>query len=77
MLAPILDVIAAEGTVRVVKVNCDENPGTAARLGVRAIPMMLFYRDGERVGQIVGAVPRQRIDAALAAYANANSVKAS
>lgn len=68
-LAPTLDAMAAEGKVRVVKVNTDENPATAVRLGVRTIPMMLFYKDGQRVGQIVGAAPRQRIEAALAEFA--------
>ena len=77
MLAPILDAIAAEGQVRVVKVNTDENPRTAIRLGVRSIPNMLFYNDGQQVGQIVGFATRQRIDAALAAYASANSANAS
>jgi|SRR5579871_6535565 len=77
MLMPTLDAIAAEGHVRVVKVNTDENPKTPTRLGVRSIPTMVFYRDGEPVGSIVGIASRQRIDAALAAYASANSVKAS
>jgi thioredoxin 1 len=69
MLSPILDAIAAEGKVRVVKINCDENPATTFRFGVHSIPMMLFYKDGQPVDQIVGAVPRQRIEAALAKYA--------
>src|SRR5581483_1337127 len=76
-LAPILDAIAADGKVRVVKVNADENPETAIRLGVRSIPLMVFYRDGEPVGQLLGLASRQRIEAALAACADANSVKAS
>ena len=70
MLSPILDAIAAEGKVRVVKINTDENPATAERFGVFSIPMMLFYKDGQPVGQIVGAVPRQRIDAAIAQLAD-------
>ena len=77
MLMPTLDAIAAEGRVRVVKVNTDENPRTPARLGVRSIPTMVFYRDGQPVGHIVGIASRQRIDAALAAYAEAKSANAS
>jgi thioredoxin 1 len=68
MLSPILDAIAAEGNVRVVKVNADENPATAIRFGVRGIPLMLFFRDGQPVGRILGAVPRHRIEAALEAF---------
>src|SRR5579863_4548559 len=77
MLAPILDQIAAEGQVHVVKMNTDDHPKTAIRLGIRSIPNMLFYNDGQLVGQIVGYASRQRIDAALAAYASANSANAS
>jgi thioredoxin 1 len=77
MLSPILDAIATEGNVRVVKINCDENPGTTARFGVSSIPTMLFYKDGQHVGRIVGAASRQRIEAALEAYACANSANPS
>jgi len=69
MLSPILDGIAAEGKVRVVKINTDENPATAIRFGVLSIPMMLFFKDGQPVGQIVGVAPRQKIDAAIARLA--------
>ena len=75
-LAPTLDAIAAEGQVRVVKVNTDENPQTPIRLGVRSIPTMVFYRDGQPVSQIVGLASRQRIEATLAACASANSANA-
>ena len=68
-LSPILDAIAAEGKARVVKMNTDENPATPARLGVSGIPTMLFYKDGQHVGRIIGAAGRQRIEAALAEYA--------
>ena len=77
MLSPILDALAAEGKARVVKVNTDENPATAVRFGVHSIPTMMFYQDGQPVGHIVGIASRQRIEATLAAYASANSAKAS
>ena len=69
MLSPILDQMAAEGKARVVKINCDENPRLAIRYGVRTIPMMLFFKDGQHVGQMIGVAPRQRIEAKLAEYA--------
>ncbi len=75
MLGPILDQVAAEraGEVKVVKLDTDENPRTAARFNVRSVPTMIFFKDGEAVGQIVGAVPKARIDAALAEVAQAGA----
>ena len=64
MIAPVLDAIATEraGQLRVAKLNSDENVRTATRFNVRSIPTLLFFRDGELVDRIVGAVPRGRID---------------
>ena len=62
MIAPILDALAAdykdEG-VTVAKVDVDVNVKTAARFNVRSIPMLLFFKDGKVVDQIVGALPKQ------------------
>jgi len=57
MVAPILDEIAEEqdGSVKVTKLNVDENPSTAQRFGVMSIPTMLVFRDGEIDKRIVGA----------------------
>jgi thioredoxin 1 len=74
MLSPILDAIAAEGQVRVVKVNCDENQATAVRFGVHSIPMMLFFKDGQPVHQIVGIAPRKKIDATIAQLGGGHGV---
>ncbi len=56
MLGPILDQLADEqnGTLKVGKVNVDENPNLAAQFNVRAIPMMAFFKNGEEKGRNVG-----------------------
>ena len=43
------------GTVRVAKLNVDENPGKAGGLGVRSIPTLLLFNHGKVIGQMVGA----------------------
>ena len=47
-----------EALVHVRAMDVDLNPRTAARLGVRGLPTVLFFRNGEEVGRIVGAVPK-------------------
>jgi thioredoxin len=69
MIAPILDQLAAEsgGRYKIAKLNVDENPRTSAQFGIRSIPTMLIFKNGQLVDQIVGAVPKQAIAARLAA----------
>jgi thioredoxin 1 len=64
-VAPILEAIAHDlaGTLRVGKLNVDENPRTQARFQVMSIPTMLLFKDGKLVDGIVGAVPRPQIEA--------------
>ena len=71
MIAPILDQHAAEyqDKVKVTKLDVDANIRTATRFNVRSIPMLLFFKDGKVVDQIVGAVPRQAIEAKLKQHA--------
>jgi thioredoxin 2 len=63
MLAPIVDQLAAElvGRVRVVKLNVDDNPRTAARFDLRSIPTLLVLKDGREVDRLVGVRPKQEI----------------
>ncbi len=63
MIAPILDEIAAERkeTLRVVKVNIDENQSVAGSFGITSIPNLLVFKNGEVRAQIVGAQPKQAI----------------
>jgi thioredoxin 1 len=60
IIAPILEQLAAEyaGKAKVAKLDVDANLRTATRFNVRSIPMVLFFKDGKVVDQVIGAVPR-------------------
>ncbi|SES07763.1 thioredoxin [Tranquillimonas rosea] len=47
-----------EGKIKIVKVNVDENPGSPSQLGVRGIPALFMFKDGEVVSNKVGAAPK-------------------
>lgn len=72
MVAPVLEKlsVAYAGRVKVVKVNVDDNRGTAARFDAQSIPTLVMLRDGAPVDRVVGAQPEQvlrgRIEALLA-----------
>jgi thioredoxin 2 len=70
-IAPALDAIAQEmaGRVRVAKVNVDENPDIAERLGVQGIPTLVVFKDGREVDRMVGALPKHAIVSRLEAVA--------
>jgi thioredoxin len=69
MLSPVLDEIAAELSDKliIVKVNVDENPETAQRYRILAMPTLTVFRDGEVISQVVGARPKRRLLADLSA----------
>ncbi len=71
MLAPLLDELVREagGRVTLAKVNVDENPGLAARYGIRSIPTVLFVKGGKVLDQVVGAVPKAQLKKKLDALA--------
>src|SRR6478672_10152717 len=71
MIAPILDQISVEhaGKVKITKMDVDANIKTASRFNVRSIPMLLFFKDGKVVDQIVGAVPKMHIEQKLQQHA--------
>jgi thioredoxin 1 len=70
MIAPVLEEIAedSDGEVTLMKVNVDENSALAARHDIRSIPTILFFKDGEIVDRVVGAVPRATLDNIVAAH---------
>lgn len=53
---------------RIVKLNVDENPETAAKYGVRGIPTMIIFKGGQDVDQIVGNVPKETISSMMNKY---------
>jgi thioredoxin 1 len=63
MIAPLLDEVARDydGKVRVVKVNVDDNPGAAQRVGIRGIPTLKLFRNGSEVATQVGAVSKSQL----------------
>ncbi len=71
MVSPIVEELATEydGKVEFVKVNTDDNPNTSVKYGIRSIPTLLVFKDGEAVGQIVGFRPKsdlkERLDAVI------------
>jgi thioredoxin 1 len=62
-IAPALEQIAAElaGKVTVAKLNIEESPTTPSRYGVRGIPTMMLFKDGQMASMKVGAMPKQKI----------------
>ncbi len=66
-LGPVIDEIAAErvGKALVAKVNVDESPALAGKFRVNSIPALLFFKDGQPVGQLVGRQPKAEILAKL------------
>lgn len=66
-IAPILEDIAEEynGKLKVAKLNVDDNPKTPTSYNVRGIPNLVFFKSGKVVEQIVGAVPKDQLVAAI------------
>ena len=66
-ISPMIDDLADQfdGQVKVVKVNVDENPATPGQFGVRGIPTLILFKDGEVVDQMVGAVPKGQLEELL------------
>lgn len=67
LIAPVIDQLSAEyeGTLKVGKLNVDENPLTASKFGVRSIPTLLVFKNGKVVDLLIGAVPKHQLDIRL------------
>jgi thioredoxin 1 len=66
VVSPILEEINAErDDLRVVKMNVDENQQTAIKYEILSIPTMIMFKDGEVVKKVIGAMPKQRLEAEL------------
>jgi thioredoxin 1 len=66
-VAPVVEELASEydGRVKFVKMNVDDNPITPSRYGVRGIPNLIVFKDGQVKEQIVGAVPKAQLARAI------------
>jgi thioredoxin 1 len=63
MIGPSLEELSEEfaGKVKIVKINVDENPGTAAKFGIRSIPTLMLFKGGQLTSQKVGGAPKSEL----------------
>ena len=66
-IAPVVKELAEEyaDRLKVAKMNVDENPATPSKYGIRAIPTLLFFKDGKLADQITGAVSKSIIESGI------------
>ncbi len=66
-VAPVLEQLASQydGRARILKLDVDSNQKTAMRFNVRSIPSILFFKEGKHVDTVVGAVPKQALEARI------------
>lgn len=70
VVAPVVDAVAAQydGQLKVVKLNTDENPGSASHYGIRSIPALILFKQGQVVDRIIGAVPQTAVVKTISQY---------
>ena len=66
-IGPLIDELAEEydGKVKIAKVNVDDNQAIPGQFGVRSIPTLILFKDGQVVDQVVGAVPKNQLEGLL------------
>ena len=71
LIAPIVDKLAKEyaGRLKVAKLNVDNNPVVARKFNIRGIPTLVFFKDGDVVDTVVGALPKAALAGKVAALA--------
>ncbi len=64
MISPALEEISTSlnGKVKIVKLNVDENPATAAKYGIMSIPTLMLFKGGQLASRQVGAAPKQKLE---------------
>ena len=67
MIAPVVEELAKEyaGKIKVGKLNTDENSEIASRYKIMGIPTIMFFKDGQKIDQIVGAAPKSQLKAKI------------
>jgi thioredoxin 1 len=67
MIAPVLEEIAQEyeGKAKIVKINIDDNQNTPAQFGVRSIPTLILFKNGQEVEKIIGAQGKDKLTALI------------
>ena len=73
IIAPAVEELSKEyaGKVKFMKLNTDENPDIASKYKILGIPTLMFFRDGQKVDQIVGAVPKPHLKTKIDSLLNA------
>ena len=64
VVSPVVEELATEydSRITVAKCNVDENPSTPSKYGIRGIPTLIMFKDGQEIDRVVGAVPRAKIE---------------
>ena len=67
MLSPVIAKLAEEkeGSLKVAKINVDENPELARQYGIRSIPTVMLFRNGELINTSMGYMPKEKLEAFL------------
>lgn len=70
MIAPLIDEMAVEfsGKLKCVKLNTDESPGVATKYGIRSIPTVMIFKDGQKMDSVIGAVPKATLTSTVEKY---------